>query len=124
MASLFRRKDVVICTAMVLAAACGLSQPRLPVDRSQDERILGEVAARIAAEPSLDSQSIRVDVEGGTVMLHGSVRGMGAWQCAITNAGLVRGVRTVVDYLVLERGERNVQCLAPRPDTSVIVGDP
>jgi osmotically-inducible protein OsmY len=82
------------------------------------------VAARIAAEPSLDSESIRVDVEGGTVMLHGSVRGMGAWQCAITNAGLVQGVRSVVDYLVLERGERNVQCLAPRPDASVIVGDP
>jgi hypothetical protein len=124
MASLFRRKHVVICTAIALAAACGQRQPRLPVDRSQDERILGEVAARIAAEPSLDSESIRVDVEGGTVMLHGSVRGMGAWQCAITNAGLVRGVRTVVDYLVLERGERNVQCLAPRPDARVIVGDP
>jgi hypothetical protein len=124
MASLFRRKHVVICTAFALAAACGQRQPRLPVDRSQDERILGEVAARIAAEPSLDSESIRVDVEGGTVLLHGSVRGMGAWQCAITNAGLVRGVRSVIDYLVLERGERNVQCLAPRPDARVIVGDP
>jgi hypothetical protein len=124
MASLFRYKHVVICSAIALAAACGQRQPRLPVDRAPDQRLRGEVAAPISAQPSLDSESIRVDVEGGTVLLHGSVRGMGAWQCAITNAGLVRGVRSVIDYLVLERGERNVQCLAPRPDARVIVGDP
>lgn len=80
--------------------------------------------ARIAAEPSLDSEAIRVVVEGRMVMLHGAVRGIGAWQCAIANAELVPGVQSVVDYLVIERGAREVRCLAPRPDSSFIIGGP
>jgi hypothetical protein len=107
-----------------LVTACGLRRPPVPVDRSQDQRIQAEVAARLAAEPALADTAIRVDVDGRVVMLHGSVRGIGAWQCAITNAELVRGVQSVVDYLVLERGERDVRCLAPRPDSSYIVGGP
>jgi hypothetical protein len=63
-----------------------------------------------------------VDVTGGTVLLYGSVEGIGAWQCALTNAGLAAGVKTVVDYLVLERGPQEVRCLAPRPDTGVVAG--
>jgi hypothetical protein len=108
----------------LLGWGCGLRRPPEPIDRSQDERIRSEVAARLAAEPSLQSAAIRVDIEGGMVMLHGSVRGIGAWQCAVTNAELVRGVTSVVDYLVIERGERDVRCLAPRPDTTFIVGGP
>ena len=108
----------------VVVAACGLRRPPEPIDRSQDERIRVEVAARLAAEPSIQADAIRVDTEGGMVLLHGSVRGIGAWQCAITNAGLVPGVTSVIDYLVIERGERDVRCLAPRPDTTYIVGGP
>jgi osmotically-inducible protein OsmY len=92
------------------------------VDRSQDERIRQEVSARLAAEPSLDATNLRVEVDGGVVLLHGGVSGMGAWQCAISTSGLVRGVRSVVDYLVIGRGPRDVRCLAPRPDTAVIPG--
>ena len=102
---------------------CGLvGRSAPPVDRSQDARIAQEVRGRLAGEPSIDAGNIRVDVDGGVVMLHGSVRGIGAWQCAVTNGGLVRGVRSVVDYLVIERGPRDVQCVAPRPDTTAIVG--
>ena len=101
---------------LVLAPGCGLRRGAPPVDRTQDERIRGEVEARLRAEPSLSESSIRVAVEGGSVRLHGSVRGMGAWQCAIVNAELVAGVRGVIDYLVIERGERDVSCLAPRPE--------
>ena len=64
-------------------------------DRSQDARIQQQVAARLAAEPALRANSIRVEVDGGTVMLHGAVRGIGEWQCALTNAELVSGVRSV-----------------------------
>lgn len=128
MASLFQRNHAMLIATIalpsLLAAACGLRQPPPPVDRSQDDRIRSEVAARIGEEPSLDGGSIRVVVEGAMVMLHGSVQGIGAWQCAIANAELVPGVRSVVDYLVIERGERDVRCLAPRPDSSLIVSDP
>jgi hypothetical protein len=108
----------------VLVAGCGPRQPLVPVDRSQDARIQAEIVARLAGEPSIDAGNIRVVVEGGMAMLHGAVRGIGAWQCTITNAELVRGVQSVVDYLVIERGERDVRCLAPRPTSSVIVGEP
>ena len=100
-----------------LLGGCSLLRRPLPEpDRSQDPRILQEVEARIAREPSLDRDAIRVDVDGGIVLLHGRVEGIGAWRCAITNAELVPGVQTVVDYLVLARGPREVACLAPRDD--------
>ena len=118
------RRLVVILLLSLASGACALRRPPAPVDRSQDGRIRGDVAARLAAEPSLQGGVIRVDVEGGMVMLHGAVQGIGAWQCAITNAELVPGVTSVVDYLVIERGERDIRCLAPRPDTTYIVGGP
>ena len=108
----------------LLGAGCGPRRPLVAVDHSQDARIQAEIVDRLAGEPSIDVATIRVVVEGGMAMLHGSVRGIGAWQCAITNAELVRGVQSVVDYLVIERGERDVRCLAPRPASSVIVGEP
>ena len=119
------RHGASLCAVLLVlpAAGCGLlgrSSP--PVDRSQDERIRQEVTARLAAEPSLDATNLRVEVDGGVVLLHGGVSGMGAWQCAISTSGLVRGVRSVVDYLVIGRGPRDVRCLAPRPDTAVIPG--
>jgi len=94
-------------------ALLGGSSP--PVDRSQDARIQQEVQARLAHEPSLETGRIRVEVTGGQVELHGSVRGLAAWRCALKNAGLVEGVRSVVDYLILERGPREATCLAPVP---------
>jgi osmotically-inducible protein OsmY len=81
------------------------------VDRTQDPRIRQEVEARLAREPSLQMETLRVEVDGRVVVLHGSVRGLGAWQCAIRTAQLVEGVQTVADYLVIERGPRDVTCL-------------
>lgn len=101
----------VVLTLAVHGCA-SLRRPPPVVDRSGDERILQEVQSRLVAEPELDAAALRVDVDGGVVMLHGSVAGMAAWRCAIRNAELVAGVRTVVDYLVLERGPREAVCLA------------
>jgi hypothetical protein len=99
------------------ASARGGGPPANPL---LDERIRGEVSARLAAEPSIGAGRVRVDVKDRVVMLHGSVSGIGALQCAITNAGLAMGVESVVDYLVLERGPRDVRCLAPRPDSGAV----
>ena len=119
-----RRRWLQLAPALALLAGCGLRSADPPVDRSQDERIRQQVEARLAAEPSLDGGTIRVAVDGRQVRLHGSVRGISAWQCALTNAELVTGVLSVVDYLVIERGERDVRCLAPRPDSAVVVVKP
>lgn len=86
----------------------------LIVDASRDAHIRREVEARLGAEPSIAAGDIRVEVRGATVALHGSVRGIGAWQCALRNASLVDGVARVADYLLIERGPREVTCLAPR----------
>lgn len=112
-----------LCISMI-AGGCGLRRPPPPIDRSQDDRIRAEVLARIAAEPDLPSSSIRVEVEGRMVMLHGSVNGLSEWQCAITNAELVPGVQSVVAYLIIDGSDREARCLAPRPDSSFIVGGP
>lgn len=106
---------------LLLMSACGLRTPLPAIDTSQDARIRSEVQARIAAEPGLDAADIRVEVLGRMVTLHGSVRGIAAWQCAIANAELVDDVESVSDYLVIVRGEREITCLAPRPEAGTIV---
>jgi osmotically-inducible protein OsmY len=82
--------------------------------QTEDARILREVEARLSAEPSIGAGRVRVSVQAGEVTLFGGVAGFGALQCAERNAGLVRGVRLVIDQLVLEPGPRGVRCLAPR----------
>jgi len=107
--------------AVVAAAGCGLLN-RKPEDTpaqvaaraTEDARILREVEARLAAEPSIGPGRVRVTVERGEVGLFGSVAGFGALRCAERNAELVHGVRLVIDQLVLDPGPRDVRCLAPR----------
>jgi hypothetical protein len=100
---------------LALSGACaGVRRPPPVLDRSEDNRILQEVQARLAAEPALDATQIRVEVNGGVVALHGTVRGLEAWRCALRTAELVSGVSSVVEFLVIERGPRNISCLAPR----------
>jgi hypothetical protein len=103
---------------LLSAVACSaLRRPPPVVDRSADPGILADVERRLQAEPSVDFSNIRVEVDGGVVLLYGSVEGIGAWECAIRNAELVPGVLTVVDYLVIERGPRSGACKAPRDPT-------
>jgi len=107
-------------------AGCGFLKKK-PVDTpaqiaaraSEDGRILREVEARLAAEPSIGAGRVRVTVERGEVGLFGSVAGFGALRCAERNAELVHGVRLVIDQLVLDPGPKEVRCLAPRGASSV-----
>jgi osmotically-inducible protein OsmY len=100
-------------------ALLGGSEPRetpgqVQQRQAREETIRREVEARLSAEPAIGAGRIRAVVNHGDVHLHGTAPGFGALQCAIANAGLVPGVRLVVDFMVLEPGPRTVSCLAPR----------
>ncbi|MEX2571292.1 MAG: BON domain-containing protein [Gemmatimonadota bacterium] len=110
-----RLKQCGLLLLLVLGGCSALRRPPPVVDRSHDAHILQEVQARLAAEPAVATSSFRVEVDGGIVLLYGNVEGMGAWECAIRNAQLVPGVVTVVDYMTIERGPRDIRCLAPSP---------
>ena len=118
-----RERAAASAAAVLILSGCGLFGGGRPVETpvqvatrvADEDRIRREVEARIAAEPSLGSGRVRVEVMRGTeVALHGPVAGLGALQCAISNAELVRGVTLVIDQMVLERGPATVRCLAPR----------
>lgn len=112
----WRVRAVVLLLLALVPFGCAPRQlePLTALDATQDTRIQREIEARLAAEPAVVLGDLRIEVSGGTVAVHGSVRGIGAYQCVIRNASLVEGVRRVVDYLVIERGPRDAPCLAPR----------
>jgi len=109
-------RGVAAACAFLALGGCGLLKrtPPYRADPVEMARIRSEVEARLAREPSIDADRVRVEVSGSTVALHGSVTGFGALQCAISNAGLVRGVDNVADLLVVEPGPRSVSCHSPR----------
>lgn len=100
--------------ALALSGCSIIRRGPPPVDRSRDAAILSAVQTRLAAEPELNADLLRVEVDGGIVILYGPVQGLGQWNCALRNAHLVDGVVSVVDYLILERGPREIHCGAPR----------
>jgi osmotically-inducible protein OsmY len=108
----------MLAAVAVLVQGCGRAPAETPAQaqerQTQEEAIRAEVEARLAAEPAIGAGRIRAVVSGGDVQLHGAAPGFGALQCALANAGLVPGVRLVVDFMVLEPGPRTVTCLAPR----------
>ena len=111
----------VMAAGSIGVAGCGLlnrkpqeTPAEIAARAAQDARITREIDARLAAEPSIGPGRVRVQVERGEVGLFGAVAGLGALRCAERNAELVRGVRLVIDQLVLDSGPRDVRCLAPR----------
>ncbi|HEX6372088.1 MAG TPA: BON domain-containing protein [Longimicrobium sp.] len=114
---------MLMLAALAAVQGCALlggggEPPETPVQArerlAQEETIRREVEARLAAEPAIGPGRIRAVVNQGDVHLHGTAPGFGALQCALANAGLVPGVRLVVDYMILQPGPRTVTCLAPR----------
>lgn len=112
---------MLACTA-ALVQGCALlgggEPPETPAQAQErvqaEEAIRREVEARLAAEPSIGAGRIRAVINKGDVHLHGEAPGFGALQCALANAGLVPGVRLVVDFMVLQPGPSRVDCRAPR----------
>jgi hypothetical protein len=108
-----RLRLLSLAALVVLAGCSGLRRAGPVADLRYDEEIRAEVGARLAHEPSIEAERIRVVVRGGVVSLYGAVQGFGALQCAIATAQLAGHVRTVVDQLELEPGPRQVVCLLP-----------
>ncbi len=116
------RRGVAAAVALpALASACSFFQHKVAETPAQvaarqgeDARIQREVEARLAAEPIIGPGRVRVAVDSGEVGLFGAVSGLGALRCAERNAELVRGVRLVIDQLVLDPGPKEARCLAPR----------
>lgn len=112
----------LLAGAALLVQGCALlggGEPRETPAQVQEravreEAIRREVEARLAAEPAIGAGRIRAVVNQGDVHLHGEAPGFGALQCALANAGLVPGVRLVVDFMVLRPGPSSVTCRAPR----------
>ena len=117
-----RARGAVAAAALPVLGACSLlkhpareSPVQLAAREAENARIQREVEARLAAEPTIGAGRVRVEVSAtGEVALFGAVSGLGALRCAERNAELVRGVRLVIDQLVLDPGPRDVRCLAPR----------
>ncbi|HEX5872633.1 MAG TPA: BON domain-containing protein [Longimicrobium sp.] len=113
---------MMLAACAALVQGCALLGGGAPVETpaqaqarvAREEIIRREVEARLAAEPAIGAGRIRAEVNDRDVHLHGAAPGFGALQCALANAGLVPGVRLVVDFMVLEPGPRTVSCLAPR----------
>lgn len=105
----------IVLLAAILTSCSALRRPGPQPDRSEDARITADIERRLREEPVLESRDLRVDVDGRVASLYGTVEGMGEWNCALRNAGLVPGVSSVADYLLIERGPRDVTCEAPRP---------
>ena len=118
----WRGGRVLVAVAAAALGGCALlggGEPKVTPEQIaeravRDTAIVREVQARLAAEPSIGSGSIRPVVVRDEVHLHGTVRGFGALQCAKANAELVPGVMLVVDFLVLQPGPSRVTCNAPR----------
>lgn len=106
--------EILILALLALPACSVIRRGPPPVDRSRDSAIVGAVQARLAAEPELNATLLRVESNGGVVVLYGTVFGLGQWNCALRNAHLVDGVVSVIDYLIIERGPREIPCGAPR----------
>ena len=72
---------------------------------SADEELQQAVCAALIEEPDLDSGSLAVRAEKGTVVLTGSVRSREAWQSALRIAREHAGARPVqADQLRIDDG--------------------
>lgn len=113
--SMTRLAKSALLLAVLLSACSSIRRPLPQPDLSEDARITSDVEQRLGSEPVLAGRDLRVAVEGRVVRLYGTVEGMGEWNCALRNAELVPGVSSVADFLLIERGPRDVSCIAQRP---------
>jgi hypothetical protein len=86
-----------------------------PAPRS-DQEIANDIQSRIDGESALNGQNIKVNVNGGTATLNGTVNNDAARALAAADSGAATGVRTVINNLTVapQRAER--QPPPPKPE--------
>lgn len=94
----------------------------VPDDRP-DSLILADVAARLANSEVLKDLGIRVQVDGGAVTLAGTVDSVPQDKQAELLAGEVRGVRAVINHLVVDPETRRTDEEVQSDVTSAIAND-
>ena len=99
-------------TPQSAAAPAAATAPE-PGPRS-DQEIANDIQSRIDAESALNGQNIKVNVNGGTATLNGTVNNDAARALAAADSGAAAGVRTVINNLTVapERAARQ----QPKPE--------
>ena len=90
----------VICLT-VFAGFASLTARVIAKQRIDDDQLLEAIEAEIRTEPLLASQSVGVKVDEGIVTLKGQVDTMVAKRQAVHLLGNLRGVRSIVDGLIV-----------------------
>src|SRR6478735_9084045 len=86
-----------VCVLLVLAVAVGCTK------KPNDAQIIGEVAQKIQADPSVTVKAIAVQSTNGVVTLTGVVTTDEERAAVASDAGQVEGVRTVVNNLAVQQ---------------------
>ena len=95
-----------------LVTGCKNQQPaQSPVART-DQRVTGDIQAKIQGESALAGQNIQVSVSNGVATLNGTVSDEASRALAANDSGTVDGVKTVVNNLTVQSA---TQPSAPAP---------
>jgi hypothetical protein len=133
MTHLFTRRTLqagLLTGSLLLAAGCKQLSPSsnetpqptptpaaapAPAPRS-DQEIANDIQSRIDAESALNGQNIKVNVNGGTATLNGTVNNDAARALAAADSGAATGVRTVINNLTVAPQQVAKQPPAPKPE--------
>ena len=101
-------------TPQPAAAPAAATAPE-PAPRS-DQEIANDIQSRIDAESALNGQNIKVNVNGGTATLNGTVNNDAARALAAADSGAAAGVRTVINNLTVAPERAARQQPQPKPE--------
>ncbi len=97
-----------VLAILLFVPGCQTAKPALDVpvptaETPQDEALSKSVRDRLLADKKVDLTNVQIISNGGTVYLTGTVKSLDARQQAIKMAWEVRGVKTVVNSLEVEK---------------------
>lgn len=99
-----------LAVALTLAVGCKNQQPASGQTGQQEARtdpqISNDIQARIQGESALGGQNIRVSVSNGVATLSGTVTDDASRALAGNDSGTILGVKTVVNNLTVQPGQR------------------
>lgn len=105
----------LMAIALVGASLFGTGCKKKAEPAPTDQQIVTAVESKLQAESALAQQNIQVGAVNGMVTLSGSVSDGASRALAANDAGLVNGVRTVVNNLVVQQIPAASQPVQPAP---------